>query len=180
MKVDLLHLLRGEERPHFMVLPLHTLPLSPLKHLPPCLLCARFLPGCGPAPPPSRTSQPSCFKTLTWHRDLNDLPVRRLRFNPLQRNAICRRTCGDSTVHRLCARGHARLPCFTATSDRFKWVVELCFEKRQGSKNMVRDFSSGTAEGCATLISYLDLKPFVTLAGADSQTSKREWPNNQR
>lgn len=46
-------------------------------------------------PPP-----PSCSKTLTWHRDLNDLPVRRLRFNPLQRNAICWRTCGDSTVHR--------------------------------------------------------------------------------
>lgn len=66
-------------------------------------------------PPPSRS------KTLTWHRDLNDLPVRRLRFNPLQRNAICWRTCGESTVHRLCARGRAHLlPCFTAASDRFK------------------------------------------------------------
>lgn len=123
--------------------------------------------------PPPHSSQTSCSKTLTWHCDLNDLPVRRLRFNPLQGNAICRRTCGDSTVHRLCARGRARLPWFTAASDSFKWVVELCFEQKQGSKNVVGDFSSGTAEGCATLISYLALKPFVSLAGADSQTSKR-------
>lgn len=28
-------------------------------------------------------------RTLTWHRNLNDLAVWRLRFNPLQRNAIC-------------------------------------------------------------------------------------------
>lgn len=161
------------ERPRFIVSLYSLHPSSPLKHV--CLALASFL---AVAPPPHASQHP-CSKTLTWHRDLNDLPVRRLRFNPLQRNAICRRTCGDSTVHRLCARGRARLPCFKAASDRFKWMVELCLERRQGNKNMVGGFSSGTAEGCATLISYLALKPFVTLAGTESQTSKQERGNKQ-
>lgn len=50
----------------------------------------------------------------------------------------------------------------------------MCFERNQGRKNTVGGFSSGTAEGCATLISYLAVKPFVTLAGANSQTPKKK------
>lgn len=53
--------------------------------------------------------------SLTWHCDLNDLPVWRLRLNPLHSNTVWR-TCRDRTVRSFSVRLH-----------RFKQVTECAW-----------------------------------------------------